>query len=107
MYCQKIRKSQIALIGLPLENSSFSSIEGSIMKLQVLLYHTHTHQTMLTPTLTTLFSNLFLVQAHLIPVYITIESPFPAPEHTIALFHLSVSILYHLGIYVHVVSSRI
>ena len=55
---------------------------------------------MLIPTLTTLFSNPFMVYAQSIPVhpsnilYISLESPFPAPEHT-----RSVSILYHLGIF--------
>ena len=63
------------------------------MKLQVLLYHTHTHQTMLTPTLTiTFLKSVFgtKVQTFLfiqVPIlHISLESPFPAPEHTRALF---------------------
>ena len=53
------------------------------MKLQVFLYHTHTHQTMLTPTLTT------LSQIHLIPVHTNTDTLYitrEPPEHTIALF---------------------
>ena len=77
------------------------------MKLQVLLYHTHTHQTMLNPNfnytfLKSVFGNkgtpisFLFIQVPIL--YISPESPFPAPGPLKALFHLSVSILYHLGI---------
>ena len=62
------------------------------MKLQVLLYHTHTHQTMLTPTLTiTFLKSVFgtKVQRYFISVYpstYTLYITIPAPEHTRALF---------------------
>ena len=82
------------MIGLPLEKLDFS-IEGSIMKLQVLLYHTHTHQTMLNPNfnytfLKSVFDNkgtpisFLFIQVPIL--YISPESPFPAPGPLKALF---------------------
>ena len=53
------------------------------MKLQVLLCHTHTHQTNFKYAfLKSVFGHKLFIQ---VP---SLESPFPVPEHTIALFSL-------------------